>query len=122
MPEAGLKPVPCGLQYQVSLAAEGYDKYESERFESRPGQVHDVGRLILVSTAGFVEGIVTDSAGRPIAGARVFNCGDAPKVLSTQTGPAGRFRLEGLRGAGLRIRREAGLSFRGGSCQGEKRV
>ena len=86
-----------GFQYHVSAAAEGNDKFESKPFQSKPGEVHDVGRLTLVATGGFVEGIVADSSGRPIAGVRVFNSGDAPKVLSTQTDAAGRFGLEGFR-------------------------
>jgi len=86
-----------GFQYHVSASAEGYDEFESKRFPSEPGEVHDVGRLTLVATGGYVEGIVIDSSGQPIAGARVFNSGDAPKPLATQTDPTGQFRLEGFR-------------------------
>lgn len=86
-----------GFRYHVSIAAEGYDKFESESFRSQPGEVHDVSRLALVATGGFVEGVVTDTAGKPIAEVRVFNSGDAPKTLSTKTDAAGRFRLDGFR-------------------------
>jgi protocatechuate 3,4-dioxygenase beta subunit len=86
-----------GFQYQVLVTAKGYEKAETARLNSQPGQTGDVGRLTLVGVNGSVEGIVTDSAGRPLAGVRVFNSGDAPKVLSTSTDAAGRFTLKGFR-------------------------
>ncbi len=109
------RPLWPGFQYHVSAAADGYDKFESKPFRSsQPGGVYDAGRLTLVATDGFVEGSVADSSGRPIAGARVFNSGDAPKVLSTQTDAAGRFRLEGFRMGPLFVFAEkAGYRFTG---------
>ncbi|MGA2257764.1 MAG: carboxypeptidase-like regulatory domain-containing protein, partial [Thermoguttaceae bacterium] len=86
-----------GFQYHVSVRAEGYDAFDSFSFSTQPGDNHDTGRLPLVSTGGVVEGVVVDSSGRPVGGARVFNSGDAPKVLSTMSDAAGRFRLEGFR-------------------------
>jgi hypothetical protein len=37
-----------------------------------------------------------DGTGQPVAGAKVFNEGDAPGLLQTTTDTAGRFKLEGL--------------------------
>jgi protocatechuate 3,4-dioxygenase beta subunit len=86
-----------GSQYHLSVQAEGFAAFESTAFGSQPGENHDAGRLVLVSTGGFVEGMVLDGSGRPIAGARVFNSGDAPKLLSTKSDAAGQYRLEGFR-------------------------
>ena len=116
------RPLWPGFQHHVSAAAEGFDKFESKPFRSQPGEVHDVGRLTLVATGGFVEGIVADSSGRPIAGARVFNSGDAPKVLSTQTDAAGRFRLEGFRvGPVFVFAEKAGYRFTGVRTEAQSR-
>ena len=43
-----------------------------------------------------VEGTVLDAAGKAVAEARVFNCGDGPAPIETHTDKFGRFRLEGL--------------------------
>jgi hypothetical protein len=52
---------------------------------------------VLAGTGGAVEGMVVDSAGKPMADVRVFNTGDAPETVSARTDASGRFRLEGLR-------------------------
>ena len=57
-----------GFPYHVSINAEGYDAFESPRFEAQPGEAHDYGKLVLAAVGGYVEGVVKDSSGRPIAG------------------------------------------------------
>ena len=60
-------------------------------------KTHDLGRIALARTVETVEGTVLDTAGKPIAGARVFNAGDGPDPMETRTDAAGRFRLTGFR-------------------------
>ena len=51
---------------------------------------------MLINTSGYLAGRVIGSDGKPIAGANVFNRGDAPEPVATSTDSQGRFRLEGL--------------------------
>jgi len=83
-------------EYHIVVEAEGYDKWESARLRGRPGRTRDLAQIALRGASGFVEGIVVDSAGRPIPDTHVFNQGDALRPLNTQTDDAGRFRLEGF--------------------------
>lgn len=85
-----------GYRYEVNVKADGFKKLETEGVEGHSGRVHDVGKLILSSLGGVVEGQVVDSAGRPVPEVRVFNPGDAAKPVSVETGADGRFRLEDL--------------------------
>lgn len=85
-----------GYGYELNVTAEGYKKFESARVESRPGQVHDFGKLVLTALGGSVEGRVVDSAGHPIPDVRVFNAGDAAKPVTVRTDASGVFRLEEL--------------------------
>jgi protocatechuate 3,4-dioxygenase beta subunit len=86
----------AGDQYQVEIAKEAFGKYESPDLRGEAGCPHDLGTIVLRGAQGMVEGLVTDSAGKPLADVRVFNSGDGPQPASTQTDAAGRFRLEGL--------------------------
>ncbi|MGD0517200.1 MAG: carboxypeptidase regulatory-like domain-containing protein, partial [Thermoguttaceae bacterium] len=90
-----------GCNYQVSVEAEGFAKYESKQIKSQAGATEDIGKLALIEQKGSVAGTVIDSAGKPLAAARVFNTGDAPKTINTTSDPAGRFRLDGLRSGGI---------------------
>ena len=85
-----------GYRYEVNVKADGFKKLETEEVEGHSARVHDVGKLILSSLGGVVEGEVVDSAGRPVPEVRVFNPGDAAKPVSVETGADGRFRLEDL--------------------------
>ncbi|MGA2061572.1 MAG: carboxypeptidase-like regulatory domain-containing protein [Thermoguttaceae bacterium] len=90
-----------GFKYTVNVDTEGFAKYESKRIKGQPGTAEDFGKLTLIEQKGSVEGMVADSAGKPLAGVRVFNSGDAPSTLSTTSDGSGRFRLDGLRSGGV---------------------
>lgn len=65
-------------------------------------------------TGESVEGTVMDTAGKPVAGVRVFNSGDGPKLIETRTDPLGRFRLLGIASGPLYVFAEkAGYRFTG---------
>ena len=61
----------------------------------KSGETDDVGKIVLASTSGYLAGRVIGSDGKPIAGANVFNRGDAPEPVATATDSQGRFRLDG---------------------------
>ncbi len=84
------------LMYNVVIEARGHNKAEAPQIVGKAGEAHDVGKIVLINTAGHVAGRVVGSDGRPIAGAAVFNRGDGPEPVATSTDPQGRFRLEGL--------------------------
>jgi len=90
-------PLWPGFEYDVNVTSAGYAKYQSRRVKGQPGQMHDLGKIVLVDQSGFVDGRVIDSAGLPLAGVQVFLHREAVKPQRTTTDAAGRFRLEGLR-------------------------
>jgi hypothetical protein len=103
-----------GDHYHVEAMAEGHAKAETARVTGRTGQVHDLGRIILARATGAVRGRVVDSAERPVAGARVFNAGDAPQPISLRTDAQGQFHLQGLYAGPVYVFTEkAGYRFAG---------
>ena len=67
---------------------------------------------MLINTSGYLAGRVVGSDGQPIAGATVFNRGDAPEPVATSTDSQGRFRLEGLfPGPEVCVRSQGGIPF-----------
>jgi len=85
-----------GERYKVTVDAEGYGNAESPEIPGRAGEEHDLGRIMLVDTSGYVAGTVVDSTGRPFPRASVFNRGDSLEPVETWADEEGRFRLEGL--------------------------
>ncbi len=90
----GLLP---GDQYEIRIKAQGFEQYGTRQIDATPGGVRDFGKIALVGAGGAVEGSVQDSAGKPVAYARVFNTGDGPEPVETRSDDAGRFRLQGFR-------------------------
>ena len=100
-------------EYQLQVLAEGTETPQPRAFTLRQGQSIDFGKIVLDMRQRAIEGTVLDSAGKPLPGVRVFNSGDAPRRLSTQTDAAGRFRLQGFReGAAYIFTRQPGYRFR----------
>jgi protocatechuate 3,4-dioxygenase beta subunit len=85
-----------GDQYTVQVSAPGYGRAESAQVSDKAGKRHDLGTITLPRTAVTVAGVVVDRAGKPVAGATVFNQGDGPAPVQTTTDAAGRFKLQGL--------------------------
>jgi hypothetical protein len=85
------------VQYRLFAKLPGHERYASAILQAVPGKTKDLGRITLARTAEAVEGNVLDSAGKPVATARVFNAGDGPDPMETTTDAAGRFRLIGFR-------------------------
>ncbi len=85
-----------GDSYKVSVESRIFAKAETPDIKGTAGETHDFGTISLVETSAHVAGRVVGSDGKPIAGAQVFNRGDSPRPVSTQTGPDGRFLLDGL--------------------------
>jgi hypothetical protein len=83
-------------RYHLLISADGYLPVESRTFSGRGGETADAGRFELRRTGLTLDGEVVDAAGQPVAGATVFNSGDAEQPLTATTDVAGRFRLEGL--------------------------
>lgn len=86
----------AGDDYQLQFSVAGFGKYESPYIHGEIGRTHDLGTITLKAAQATVEGIVTDSAGKPLADVRVFNSGDGPQPAGAQTDASGRFRLQGL--------------------------
>ncbi len=103
-----------GDEYSIRVNADGYECAETLDVKGEAGRMHDIGSLKMNATSGFVEGHVIDSAGKAIAGVRVFNTGDAPKTVGTTSDSEGRFRLDGLRhGPVFEFAEQPGCRFTG---------
>ncbi len=98
--------LPPEAEYSVKVQAPRHRTMMSERWKSTNGGRHDFGSIRLVRQLGIVVGTVVDARGRPVAGARVFNSGDAERPLQTTSDARGRFRLEGLESGGCYVAAE----------------
>jgi hypothetical protein len=109
-----------GDRYKVVIEADDYSPAEPPEFQGRAGETHDLGTTALTRAGEHIDGRVVGSDGRPIAGATVFNRGDAPMPLETRTGPDGRFRLDSLfPGTKYAFARKDGYRFTGVTVEGE---
>ena len=105
-----------GDSYHVAIGAEGHNAAESSQVEGRAGATHDYGTITLIAAGGHLAGRVVDSTGKPVAGVTVFNRGDAPDAVSTETDDQGKFRLDGLfRRGQVRLRSKRRLPIHGPS-------
>ncbi len=101
-----------GDRYKVSFESKVFAKAETPETTGTAGQVHDFGTISLIESSAHVAGRVVDSAGKPVADARVFNRGDGPRPVATQTDSNGSFRLEDLySGARYAYARRDGYRF-----------
>lgn len=87
--------LPIGNQYRVEARATGFDPVESTWIVPPDLNVPDLTLRRSVATRE-VSGRVVDSAGKPIAGAEVFQSGDGPKRTRGVTGADGSFRVPGI--------------------------
>jgi len=85
------------VQYRLLVKLPGHERYASVMLPAAADKTRDLGKIALARTVETVEGTVLDTAGKPVAGARVFNAGDGPDPMETRTDAAGRFRLTGFR-------------------------
>jgi RNA polymerase sigma factor (sigma-70 family) len=109
-----------GLSYDITIETKGYRKTVVPDLTGKAGETRDVGKLVLLNTAGYVAGRVVGSDGRPIAQAAVSKRGDSPEAIATFTDPEGRFRLEGmLAGTRFVFVRKAGYRFTGVKTDGD---
>jgi RNA polymerase sigma factor (sigma-70 family) len=90
---AALQP---GDRYTATVTAPDRGSVTTEEWLAGPGATHDFGAVVLIRGDMTVGGRVTDGAGRPVAGAVVFDQADGPKPTETRTGADGRFMLTGL--------------------------
>jgi beta-lactamase regulating signal transducer with metallopeptidase domain len=86
-----------GDGYQVQAEAPWHDTWASKSVQGVAGEMHELPAIVLQRATYVLEGQVVDARGTPLAGVRVFNAGDAPRLLTANTDAEGRFRLEGFR-------------------------
>ncbi len=109
-----------GDRYKVVVEAPGWSKAEPPEVSGKSGETHDFGSIVLTAIEGHLAGRVVGSDGRPIAGATVFNRGDAPRPVETLTDDQGRFRLESLfPGTKYTFVRKDGYRFTGMKADGD---
>ena len=84
-----------GDEYTISAKAEGYREEETEMFTAT-AEMPQIDDLILLPVVNqfFIEGIITDTSGKPVRGARVNM--QYPEFRETRTNEDGRYRFEDL--------------------------
>lgn len=84
--------LPTGYEYRVEVQAPGHEPAESKWLGWPAVEIPD---LTLRRSVGKREmaGRVVDSAGKPVAGAEVYQSGDGPRETRGTTDEDGRFRL-----------------------------
>jgi protocatechuate 3,4-dioxygenase beta subunit len=87
----------AGDSYELHVSAKDCETRGTQCLAGTVGGTSDFGKIALPSIGGVVEGRMLDSSGKPLAGVRVFNSGDAPQPIETRSDADGRFRLAGLR-------------------------
>lgn len=88
-------PLWPDMGYRVSAAAEGYGEAEAPYTRGDKGDVVELPTFVLPRARPPVAGVVVDTEGEPLAGARVFAAGAKSwRPASQLTNPAGEFRLE----------------------------
>src|SRR5262245_58168058 len=83
-------------RYTVTLAGPGFRSTTTAEWTAKIGETHDFGDVVLIRSDLAVSGTVTDLAGKPVAGATVFDNADGLRPTETKTDAAGRFTLGGL--------------------------
>ncbi len=85
-----------GDRYSIVIEARGHARIETPELTAKAGETLDAGKIVLANTSGYLAGRVIGSDGKPIAGANIFNHGDAPGPVATSSDADGRFRLAGV--------------------------
>ena len=78
------------------IEARGHARIETPELTGKAGETLDAGKIVLANTSGYLAGRVVGSDGKPIAGANIFNHGDAPEPVATASDSQGQFRLAGV--------------------------
>jgi protocatechuate 3,4-dioxygenase beta subunit len=93
-----IKALPSGGEYRLTAMADGYGKHEiSINAADLTGNRQDVGQFRLASANLSISGIVVDSLGKPVAGAKVLVMGGSlPRRDDVPTGADGRFVIKGV--------------------------
>ena len=103
-----------GDRYSIVIEARGHARIETPELTGKAGETLDAGKIVLANTSGYLAGRVIGSDGKPIAGANIFNHGDAPQPVATASDSQGRFRLEGVfPGRKYAFIRKEGYRFKG---------
>jgi RNA polymerase sigma factor (sigma-70 family) len=104
----------AGDSYSVVVEAKGHAKAEPIQVTGKAGETHDFGKVVLININGRLAGRVIGTDGQPIAGASVFNRGDAPERVAVATDQEGNFTLEGFfPGVKYAFVRKSGYRFTG---------
>jgi hypothetical protein len=85
-----------GDRFSATVSAPGRGSVTTQEWHAVPGTTHNFDAVVLIRGDLSVGGTVTDGAGKPVAGAVVFDQADGPKPIETRTGADGRFTLTGL--------------------------
>ncbi|QEH33187.1 ECF RNA polymerase sigma factor SigE [Aquisphaera giovannonii] len=101
-----LLPLTAGSTVRAFAVPQGYRIAGTREITSDGKSAADLGPL-RVDRLRSVAGLVTDTAGKPIAGARVMNWGNPGPLTVVATGEDGRFELGGLPPAASRLLVEA---------------
>ncbi|MBN2180504.1 MAG: carboxypeptidase regulatory-like domain-containing protein [Sedimentisphaerales bacterium] len=92
-----VKAVPIGHRYSIHARADGYGQNSIEvNTKNAVNNRLDAGALTLPIANLSISGIVVDSDGKPVAGARIYYYGENQQSRNAETGADGKFTLDKL--------------------------
>jgi len=85
--------------YSVDVTARGRGENKSGKLQLSPGQILDLGKLVVKDIDSFISGTVFDLDGNPAAGIRVsINGTKMTPIVVTQTDKDGKFKIPAVSG------------------------
>lgn len=106
-----------GDEYRISAGAEGYGLSGTDMFIAQPN-MSPFEDIVLPKADRYLEGIVTDTDGKPIAGARVVTNSELSGCKETLTDEGGCYRLDNLAAV---VETEINIFYRGYGYHGGSR-
>ena len=91
-----IKNTLVGVNYIITVTAEKYGIQYSRQKIEKPGEVRDLGDLVLPLANQIIEGIAKDESGKPLAAVDLNFNGKSSKQRSVRSDDQGRFRLENI--------------------------
>src|SRR3954470_16610145 len=85
--------------YSVEVSAKGLAQNRTSKLELKPGEILDVGKIVIKDLDSFISGTVFDAEGKPAAGVKVnINGARETPLVAVQTGADGKFRIPAVKG------------------------
>jgi protocatechuate 3,4-dioxygenase beta subunit len=85
--------------YSVEVSARGMAQNRTNKLELKPGEILDVGEIVIKDLDSFISGTVLDADGKPVEGVTVsINGARETPIMQLKTGADGKFKIPAVKG------------------------